>query len=248
MLEDTGGAAPEMRIKRKLALVIGNNDYQSPLSRLEGAGRDASAVAGLLKQQGYQVDHLADADRKRMIASLNRLILTAEPDDSVLVFYAGHGYIHPGSSVGYWIPTGANIDDPRGWLSNIDIARFMANIPARQQLLVSDSCFSGSLTREGVADVRSLNRNAILMRRSVVAISSGGEEVVADSTLDGHSPFTYYLLRQLQEAKGEMPARDMLLAIRDKVTSNAGQVPSYGIIISSGHATGGEYLLNPKTN
>jgi hypothetical protein len=25
-------------------------------------------------------------------------------------------------------------------------------------------------------------------------------------------------------------------------------VPSYGIIMSSGHASGGEYLLNPKTN
>jgi filamentous hemagglutinin family protein len=248
--EDTGGAAPTMHIKRKLALVIGNNDYHSPLSRLEGAGRDASAVAAVLQQQGYQVDHLADADRSSMIASLNRLIRTAEPDDSVLVFYAGHGYIHPGSSVGYWIPTSADVDDPRGWISNIDIARFMANIPARQQLLVSDSCFSGSLTREGVAEEQrtGLNRNAILMRRSVVALSSGGEEVVADSTLDGHSPFTYFLLRQLQEAKGEIPARDMLLSIRDKVTNNAGQVPSYGIIISSGHASGGEYLLNPKTN
>ena len=250
VLEDTGAAAPAMHIKRKLALVIGNNDYHSPLSRLEGAGRDADAVAALLQQQGYQVDHLADANRSSMITSLNRLIRTAEPDDSVLVFYAGHGYIHPGSSVGYWIPTSADVDDPRGWISNIDIARFLANIPARQLLLVSDSCFSGALTREGVAEEQrtGLNRNAILMRRSVVALSSGGEEVVADSTLDGHSPFTYYLLRQLQQAKGEIPARDMLLSIRDKVTSNAGQVPSYGIIISSGHASGGEYLLNPKSN
>jgi len=251
VLEDTGAAAPSMRIKRKLALVIGNNDYHSPLSRLEGAGRDAQAVAGLLRRQGYEVDQLADADRSSMIASLNRLIRTSEPDDSVLVFYAGHGYIHPGSSVGYWIPTGANVDDPRGWLSNIDIARFLANMPARQLLLVSDSCFSGSLTREGIAEEQrsGMSRNAILMRRSVVAMSSGGEEVVADSALDGHSPFTYHLLRQLQEAKGEIPARDMLLSIRDKVRkSSEGQVPSYGIIMSSGHTSGGEYLLNPKTN
>lgn len=248
--EDTGGAAPSMRIKRKLALVIGNNDYHSPLSRLEGAGRDARAVAALLRQQGYEVDERLEADRSTMIASLNRLIRTSEPDDSVLVFYAGHGYIHPGSSVGYWIPTGANVDDPRGWLSNIDIARFLANMPARQLLLVSDSCFSGALTREGVAAEQrsSLNRNAILMRRSVVALSSGGEEVVADSSLDGHSPFTWHLLRQLENAQGEIPARAMLASIRDKVASSAGQVPAYGIILSSGHANGGEYLFNPKAD
>jgi uncharacterized caspase-like protein len=251
VLEDTGAAAPAMRIKRKLALVIGNNDYHSPLSRLEGAGRDARAVASLLQRQGYEVDQLLDADRSSMIASLNRLIRTSEPDDSVLVFYAGHGYIHPGSSVGYWLPSGASIDDPRGWLSNIDIARFLANMPARQLLLVSDSCFSGALTREGAAAEQraGMSRNAILMRRSVVALSSGGEEVVADSALDGHSPFTWHLLRQLEQAEGEIPARDMLLAIRDKVSKNSdGQVPSYGITMSSGHASGGEYLLNPKTN
>ena len=249
--EDMGGAAPAMHIKRKLALVIGNNDYRSPLPYLEGAGRDARAVAGLLQRQGYQVDQLINADRSSTIAALNRLIRTSEPDDSVLVFYAGHGYIHPGSSVGYWIPTGATIDDPRGWLSNIDIARFLANMPARQLLLVSDSCFSGALTREGIAEQQraGMSRNAILMRRSVVALSSGGEEVVADSALDGHSPFTWHLLRQLEAAKGEIPARDMLLSIRDKVSkSSDGQVPSYGIILSSGHASGGEYLLNPSTN
>lgn len=248
--EDMGGAAPAMHIKRKLALVIGNHAYHSPLSKLVGAGNDAAAVAALLRAQGYQVDQLANANRSAMIGALNRLILSSEPADSVLVFYAGHGYIHPGSSVGYWIPTDANVDDPRGWISNIDIARFLGNIPARQQLLVSDSCFSGALTREGEADKQqaAISRNAILMRRSVVAMSSGGEEVVLDSALDGHSPFTYHLLRQLKANQGEIPARAMLLAIRDKVSKDAGQVPAYGIIISSGHASGGEYLLNPDTN
>ncbi len=41
----------------------------------------------------------------------------------------------------------------------------------------------------------------------------------------------------------------MLLSIRDKVSkSSDGQVPAYGIILSSGHASGGEDLLNPATN
>jgi hypothetical protein len=81
------------------------------------------------------------------------------------------------------------------------------------------------------------------------ALASGGEEEVVDTELNGHSPFTYHLLRQLEAAKGEIPAREMLLSIRDKVSkSSDGQVPAYGIILSSGHASGGEYLLNPATN
>jgi hypothetical protein len=51
------------------------------------------------------------------------------------------------------------------------------------------------------------------------------------------------------EAKRAIPARDMLLSIRGKVSkSSDGQVPSYGIIMSSGHASGEEYLLDLKTN
>lgn len=244
--DEASAALPTILVKRKLALVIGNNQYPSPLSSLQGAGSDAKALAGLLQEQGYEVNSLADAGRSEMIAGMNKLIRESNADDSVFVFYAGHGHIHPGSSVGYWIPTDAHFDDPRGWLSNIDIARFLANISSRQVLLVSDSCFSGALTREAGGDntATSLGRNSILSRRSVVAMSSGGEEVVEDVALEGHSPFTYHLLKQLKENKGEIHARTILNNVREKVMQTQAQEPAYGTIVSSGHTKGGEYILN----
>ncbi|CAN7501208.1 MBG domain-containing protein [Pseudoduganella sp. LjRoot289] len=244
-IDTEGQAAPAAVIKRKMALVIGNQLYGSPLTSLEGAGADAEAVGYALKKQGYEVLSLNNASRAEMVTGMNKLIKDADGADSVLVFYAGHGHIHPGSSVGYWIPADGRIDNPRGWLSNIDIARFLANIPARQVLLVSDSCFSGALTREtGAASGSTLSRNAILNRRSVVAMSSGGEEVVADSAFEGHSPFTYFLLAEL-EKDSEQPAKVVLEKVREQVRKSAEQVPAYGAIVSSGHVNGGEYLVNP---
>lgn len=244
--DEANVALPTILVKRRLALVIGNNQYPSPLTSLQGAGADAKALTELLQEQGYEVNSLADASRSEMIAGMNKLINESNADDSVFVFYAGHGHIHPGSSVGYWIPTDAHFDDPRGWLSNIDIARFLANISSRQVLLVSDSCFSGALTREaGGGDAgTSLGRNSILSRRSVVAMSSGGEEVVEDVALEGHSPFTYHLLKQLKENKGEIHARTILNNVREKVMQTQTQEPAYGTIVSSGHTKGGEYILN----
>jgi len=245
-IDTDGQAAPAAQIRRKLALVIGNQQYGSPLTSLEGAGQDAEAIGDVLKKQGYEVASLSNATRADMVNAMNKLIKDAEGADSVMVFYAGHGHIHPGSSVGYWIPADGRIDNPRGWLSNIDIARFLANIPARQVLLVSDSCFSGALTREtGAAAAGStLSRNAILNRRSVVAMTSGGEEVVADSAFEGHSPFTYYLLAELDK-NTEQPAKTVLERVREQVRKSAEQSPAYGAIVSSGHVSGGEYLLNP---
>ncbi|MES2257234.1 MAG: MBG domain-containing protein [Pseudomonadota bacterium] len=244
-IDTDGQQAPAAAIRRKLALVIGNQAYPSPLSSLEGAGADATAVSAALQKQGYEVTSLSNATRIDMVNGMNKLIKDSEGADSVMVFYAGHGHIHPGSSVGYWIPSDARIDNPRGWLSNIDIARFLANIPARQVLLVSDSCFSGALTRESGNDSgKALSRNAILNRRSVVALSSGGEEVVADSAFEGHSPFTYYLLAQL-DSPVEQPAKVVLEKVREQVQRGATQVPAYGAIVSSGHVSGGEYLINP---
>src|SRR6266850_3173215 len=39
-------------------------------------------------------------------------------------------------------------DNPAEWISNSDIGRTLEAIAAKQVLLVSDSCYSGSLTRE----------------------------------------------------------------------------------------------------
>jgi len=49
---------------------------------------------------------------------------------------------------GYWIPAKASADNPAEWISNTDIGRALEAISAKQLLLVSDSCYSGTLTRE----------------------------------------------------------------------------------------------------
>jgi filamentous hemagglutinin family protein len=241
---DDGTTATAISVRR--ALIIGNSQYGAPLASLAGVKKDTREVGALLSRLGFDVTIANNATREEMVAALNKLILESGPHDSVVVYYAGHGHLHRGSSNGYWLPSDASVSDPSSWLANTDITRFVANIPAKQVLLISDSCYSGVLTRE--AEARSstpLDRNAILKRRSVVVMSSGGEEPVADIAEHGQSPFTEALLKKLGELdRQELRAQPILQKIGEDLHGKYQQTPFYGTLLSAGHIPGGEYLFS----
>lgn len=235
-------------IKRKVALLIGNNLYKSPIPELETAVGDVTAIANELRDRfGYEVTIVQNADRKTTIDALNNLIKNTEQDDSVLVMYAGHGYLDEKKGNGYWIPTDGGNSNPNKWISNAAIAKALSNIPAKQVMLVSDSCYSGSLTKEGkLAANAKVNRDNALTRRSVLAMSSGGEEPVSDEGFENHSIFAWSMIQALRNATAETSGQELHAIIKNAVTKEFPQVPQYGVVVSAGHREGGEFLFLPK--
>lgn len=112
--------------------------------------------------------------------------------DSVFVYYAGHGYQMDDTGMGYWIPVDGSVKTAAQWISNTDISRLLGAIPARQLMLVSDSCFSGTLAREHNPEIAAVTPGEVLRKRSVLVLSSGGEEPVSDEGKDGHSIFAWH--------------------------------------------------------
>jgi uncharacterized caspase-like protein len=235
-------------VKRKVALLIGNNAYISPIPSLDTAVNDVRAIGELLRtSQGFEVKVIENAGRKEIVDALNELILTTGKDDSVMVMYAGHGYLKNDTNTGYWIPSDASNSSPDNWISNDSITRALNNIPAKQVMLVSDSCYSGSLTKEGkVTEIVGMPREQTLTRRSVLAFSSGGEEPVSDEGFDNHSIFAWSLLNSLKNMKAETQGAQLHAMIKEAVTKDFPQVPQYGALVSAGHKEGGEYLFTPK--
>ncbi|MBK7052137.1 MAG: caspase family protein [Rhodoferax sp.] len=235
-------------VKRRFALLIGNNAYRSPVPELETAINDVTAIGAELRDKlGYEVKVVQNAGRKDMVDALNDLIRTTGKDDSVVIMYAGHGYLDDKTKAGYWIPLDATTTNPDKWVSNDTIARALRNIPAKQVMLVSDSCYSGSLTKEGkqISTV-AISREQTLTRRSVLAFSSGGEEPVTDDGHDQHSIFAWNMIESLKSMKTETSGQQLHASIKAAVAEEYPQVPQYGTVNSAGHAEGGEYLLTPK--
>ena len=239
----TGDAAAPTR--RRLAVLIGNNAYAKPIPSLETPVADITRIADVLRSRfGYETRIVRDAGKTKIIETLNGVAAEARPEDSVLLFYAGHGYLLEEVRMGYWIPVDASVKTAQGWISNSDISKLLTAIRARQLILVSDSCYSGTLTTEQkVAAGTDLRPENILRRRSVTVFSSGADEPVSDEGKDGHSIFAWNLIRTLERSGGLTPGTEIWNTVRKGVSDEYPQQPQYGAVVSAGHVEGGDFLF-----
>jgi hypothetical protein len=236
-------------IERKVALLIGVGDYQGSIPKLNSPLKDVQEIGKLYREQfGYEVRTLPNADKATIVRELNRLILETGANDSVTVFYAGHGHVVEKTGRGYWIPGKASADDPTQWISNQDIGKALENIPAKQVLLVSDSCYSGTLTRDAKVQKDEVLSDpaAVLGRRSVTVLSSGGEEPVADAGKEGHSVFAWHFMQTLRTVTQWSNGVDVYQQLADAVKQDFPQEPQYGAAINSGHQRGGDFLFEVR--
>ncbi|MBM3227232.1 MAG: hypothetical protein FJZ47_25985, partial [Candidatus Tectomicrobia bacterium] len=135
------------------ALVIGNNAY-AEISPLKTAVHDATAVAEMLRTTyGFDVTLLTNATREDIIAALDRLRMLLTERDNLLLYYAGHGVLDTSEERGYWLPINARQDSRIQWISNTTITDALKAMAAKHVLVVSDSCYSGTLVR-GIDVVR----------------------------------------------------------------------------------------------
>jgi filamentous hemagglutinin family protein len=241
-------ALPEIR--RKVAVVIGIDGYSDrQIPRLDNAVNDARALGKTFEGRlGYETVVLSDASRESIVATLNRLALSLQPQDSVVVYYAGHGELVQSTGLGYWLPSNADSQNPRTWLSNADIGKLLAQFDASQVALISDSCYSGSLVageRIGPS-TQALDPKQVLTRKAAVAMSSGGNEPVADSGKQGHSPFAWSLMQSLDPLQGWQTGGNVFERVRFAVARELPQRPKYGAAPFASHQVGSDYLFERR--
>jgi hypothetical protein len=115
--------APTSRTSRDLslgtyhALIIGNNDYQN-MPDLDTALNDATTLQKVLSDRyGFKVRMLQNASRAEILNALNDYTKSLKAEDSLLIYYAGHGELDLRNSVGYWLPVNADQNDNTEWIS-----------------------------------------------------------------------------------------------------------------------------------
>ena len=243
---ETAEAASPAPTGRRIALLVGNNNYAKPIPALDTPIADVTRVGRVLAERfGFEVEILRNASQADIINGFNRLAANIQPEDHVLLFYAGHGYLMDDIHMGFWIPVGASVKTAKGWISNFDIAKLLAAIPSKQLILISDSCFSGTLTKEQkISDVNA-RPEEILQRRSVVVFSSGDDEPVSDEGKEGHSIFAWSLIRTLESTGDITPGVRVWRNVYGKVTEEYPQQPQYGAVVSAGHVAGGDFIFQP---
>jgi uncharacterized caspase-like protein len=240
------------------ALVIGNDHYRQWVP-LNTAIADATAVSSLLKDRyGFRVTLLKDATRKDILKALNELRKTLTERDQLLIYYAGHGFLEPSIDRGYWIPIEGDLQDNSEWIEFPAITDLLQLIPAKQVLVVADSCFAGKLTRSALGhvgpDAADQSRQGLLRelgnRKIRTALTSGGAKPVLDDGGAGHSVFATAFLKVLTDNATALETERLYWAVRSYVVQTAErlkfeQVPTYAPIHMAGHEGLGDFVFVP---
>ena len=225
------------------ALVIGNNSYRH-LPDLKTAVADARRVSDILEElYGFEVSRLENANRTQILRLVSDLRKKISEKDNLLIYYAGHGHLDEGAGEGYWLPVDADPEDPSNWLMTDQIVGQIRAMSAKHVLIVSDSCFSGVLTR-GIKIVEKTPSYIARMTNSKarLALTSGGLEPVADSGGSGHSVFAAKFISLLEANQSVMDGTQLFSELRPEVMLNSDQTPEYGRIRKAGDA-GGDFLF-----
>jgi hypothetical protein len=107
---------------------------------------------------------------------------------------------------GWWIPADAKGGDPVTYLNNFLVQTYMRSMKARHVLLISDSCYSGTLFGQTRAIPQVIDHKYYLNlynEKSRWGMTSGNKTPVSDQGAGGHSVFAYQLLKALR--KNEKP-------------------------------------------
>jgi hypothetical protein len=207
--------------------------------------RDAREIRDILKAD-YYIDEVRELyDREATAGNIRRLFddlrQKAGRNDSVFVFYAGHGQTDEITKSGSWIPVDGGRDqyDQTNWLPDIQVGNMLAALPARHVFLVSDSHFPGDIldmSRDVPSEINSeyLRRAYSLVSRQVMT-SGGAGESVPDA-----SEFALQLKNALSQAEG--PCIDpeyLFMNVRELRYSH----PQLGSIKGSEHQQGGSFLF-----
>ncbi|MBI4378548.1 MAG: caspase family protein, partial [Nitrospinae bacterium] len=235
------------------ALIIGNNNYKH-LRKLKTAVTDAKSVDKILKNQyGFETRLLIDATRDNILDNVNDFRKTLTEEDSFLIYYAGHGTFEKEADKAYWLPIDAQNDNPTKWIIADDITTSIKRIVSRHILIISDSCYSGTLMRDLSLELSTKGGRdefikKMMERKSRTLMASGGNEPVSDSGGGSNSIFAAAFLKALDEADKPLFTAEELFhgRVKEIVAGKSDQVPEYNNIKNSGHE-GGDFVFSLKT-
>ncbi|MCP4408105.1 MAG: caspase family protein [Gammaproteobacteria bacterium] len=246
---------------RYWALLISNQQYTHGWNALETPHHDVDHLKQVLINN-YRFDQtrvvvVKDATRQAMVEALDRMHDKVKGNDSLLIYFAGHGHQDKGyGGKGFWIPVNglspyAKDKPPRStWLPNSQVHDILQASRAKHILLISDSCYSGTFKTRSGGGPSSYAANLdffykLAAKNSRRAITSGDLEPVSDSGAEGHSIFAYHLIKALEQKGRALNAKALFENLRNPIVKDAKQTPQYFTIKEAGDK-GGDFIFAPR--
>ncbi|MCO6478725.1 MAG: caspase family protein [Phaeodactylibacter sp.] len=249
---DIGGSAEKEQAPqgKNYLLVVGVDHYNDKaIPRLQNAVKDAKEVLKILVEK-YQFDegglstlYNEQATQSAIIGQLKSLARSTTEEDTLLMYFAGHGEYDEIIDVGYWIPVDARHGEIGSYISFDLVTRLVRAIKTRHTFIITDSCYSGSFFTTRRATTAEDRLESLPSRWLLTA---GRKEVVSDGWEGEHSPFAQAVLWHLENnneprLRVSQFCNDVVVA----VGNNADQLPR-GAALQNVGDMGGEFMFRLK--
>lgn len=232
--------------KNIFAVIIANEKYQTE-ETVQYAASDGSIFAkycnktlGLSEKNIHFISNATLNNIKHEVKWLQDVINAYNGDAQIIFYYAGHGIPDEKNRSAYLLPIDGYSSDVTTGYALDDLYKALGSLPSKSVTVFLDACFSGS-NRDGNM-LTSARGVAIKVKSSnpignmVVFTAAQGNETAFPYKERSHGLFTYYLLKKLQETKGNATLGELGDYIQTQVKRQSvvtiGKLQSPSILIS----------------
>ncbi len=221
---DRGGAA-----ERRVALIIGNNEYRY-VTGLNNAVADARAMKRALEERGFQVVYRENATRRGMYDAFEEFLGKLSTDAVGMVYFSGHGVQI--NSANFLIPTDLQAekesDVAHDGINLGDLLERMAQVQPRFSLMVIDACRDNPFKSSGrsIGSSKGLAPPISNAEGVMVVYAAGANQQALDRLsardTDPNGLFTREFIKALR--KPGLNVQDMLREVKLAVIQQAKSV------------------------
>lgn len=235
---------PENAINNEttFAIIIANENYQEE-SKVEYALNDGETFKTYCqKTLGLPEDNIhykKDATLNNILSEVDWLSQVAKAyngEANLIVYYAGHGIPDETNGSAYLLPIDGKGTNLRTGYSLAELYKTLGELPSQRITVFMDACFSETKRGEGMlASARGVaikSKPEAPKGKMIVFSAAQGDETAYPYEDKQHGLFTYFLLKKLQETKGNITLGELGEYIKQQVsrksivTNGKSQTPS----------------------
>lgn len=195
------------------AFIFANEDYRRveavPFAKNDGKifAEYCKKTIGVPEKNLHLVTNATLGDMKYNVSIMKQISDAFDGSAKFIIYYAGHGLPADNQQDAYILPVDGYGADGTGYSIN-ELYRDLSELRTKSVMLFLDACFSGA-KREGgmIASSRgaSIKAKSNMPKGNLVVFSAAqGDETAYPYKEQGHGLFTYFLLKKIQEMKGDV--------------------------------------------
>ncbi|MBQ8225663.1 MAG: caspase family protein [Bacteroides sp.] len=227
-----GGVPMGAQNPHRYALILGNEDYKT-MTGADGeinvpyAINDAHVFSEYCKHTfgvpQNQMRVIFNATAGMMAEGLGWLESMAhtDPEAELIFYYSGHGNPDEATKEPYLLPVDVTGKNTRFGISLADLYNRLAKYPIKGAYVFLDACFSGGYksTDPLVAQkgVRVVPKAGLPQGNTISFSSSSGDQTSSVFHAKKHGYYTYYLLKALKDANGDLTMKELFNKTHDEV-------------------------------